>query len=93
MGRKTSREPQGSHHDTVVGHRRLFPSVPSRFPEPSWEFQADGLAIMLLLFGVVYRYAAREDTNLMLKQGVVGAFVVTRSWALITPPATCASCR
>ena len=26
-----------------------------------------------------------------LKQGVVGAFVVTRSWALITPPSTCSA--
>lgn len=25
----------------------------------------------------------------MLKQGVVGAFVITRSWAMITPPETC----
>jgi hypothetical protein len=62
---------------------------PGAFTSPSWEFQADGLALMLLLFGVVYRYAVRCDTNPMLKQGVVGAFVVTRSWALITPPATC----
>ena len=46
-------------------------------------------AIMLFLFGVVYRYAVRSDSNPMLKQGVVGAFVITRSWALITPPATC----
>ena len=30
---------------------------------------------MLLLFGVVYRYAVRTDKNQMLKQGVVGAFV------------------
>ena len=44
---------------------------------------------MLLLFGVVYRYAVRDDENPMLKQGVVGAFVITRSWALITPPTTC----
>ena len=46
---------------------------------------------MLLLFGVVYRYAVRTDENPMLKQGVVGAFVVTRSWALITPPSTCSA--
>jgi len=62
---------------------------PGAFVSPAWEFQADGLALMLLLFGVVYRYAVRTDSNPMLKQGVVGAFVVTRSWALITPASTC----
>ena len=62
---------------------------PGAFQSPAWELQADGLALMLLLFGVVYRYAVRDDENPMLKQGVVGAFVITRSWALITPPATC----
>ena len=41
-----------------------------------WELQADGLALTLFLFGVVYRYAVRRDENPMLKQGVVGAFVV-----------------
>ena len=62
---------------------------PGAFEAPSWELQADGLAIMLLLFGVVYRYAIRTDENPMLKQGVVGAFVITRSWALLEPPSTC----
>lgn len=46
-----------------------------------WELGHDGLAVMLLLFGVVYRYAVREDENPMLKQGVVGAFAVTRALA------------
>lgn len=62
---------------------------PGAFTSPAWELQTDGLAVMLFLFGVVYRYAVRADENEMLKQGVVGAFVITRSWALITPPATC----
>ena len=35
--------------------------IPPGFSETSWEFQADGLALMLLLFGVVYRYAVRDD--------------------------------
>ena len=65
--------------------------IPPGFTPAAWELQADGLAVMLLLFGVVYRYAVRTDENPMLKQGVVGAFVVTRSWALITPPATCSA--
>ena len=65
--------------------------IPPGFTAAAWELQADGLAVMLLLFGVVYRYAVRTDENPMLKQGVVGAFVVTRSWALIAPPATCSA--
>ena len=39
---------------------------PGAFTSPSWEFQADGLAIMLFLFGVVYRYAVRTDENPVL---------------------------
>jgi len=62
---------------------------PGAFVSPAWEFQADGLAVMLLLFGVVYRYAVRTDSNQMLKQGVVGAFTITRSWALISPSSSC----
>ena len=63
---------------------------PNRFT-PQWELQADGLALMLFLFGVVYRYAVRADNNPMLKQGVVGAFVITRSWALLDAPADACS--
>ena len=60
--------------------------IPPGFSKDVWEFQADGLALMLLLFGVVYRYAVRGGGNPRLKQGVAGAFVITRSWALITLP-------
>ena len=77
---------------TVVGMTAALPFLllgPGAFTAPAWELQADGLALMLFLFGVVYRYAVRTDENEMLKQGVVGAFVITRSWALIAPPATC----
>ena len=64
---------------------------PSRFT-PQWELQTDGLALMLFLFGVVYRYAVRTDDNPMLKQGVVGAFVVTRAWALLdADPSICSA--
>lgn len=68
-----------------------FFEIPPGFTPAAWELQADGLAVMLLLFGVVYRYAVRTDDNPMLKQGVVGAFVITRSWALIEPPSTCSA--
>jgi hypothetical protein len=61
-------------------------SIPLALVSPSafsaqWELAHDGLAVMLLLFGVVYRYAVRKDTSTMLKQGVVGAFAVTRALA------------
>jgi len=45
---------------------------------PTWEFNNDALALQLFLFGVVYRYAVRTDENPNLKQGVVGAFAVSR---------------
>ena len=45
---------------------------------PTWEFSNDALALQLFLFGVVYRYAVRTDENPNLKQGVVGAFAVSR---------------
>ena len=78
---------------TIAGNLGGLPATmldPSRFT-PQWELQADGLAIMLLLFGVVYRYAVRTDENPMLKQGVVGAFVITRAWALLDAPDTCSA--
>ena len=47
---------------------------------PQWEFATDGLALELFLFGVVYRYAVRSDSdNDMLKMGAAGAFIVMRT--------------
>jgi hypothetical protein len=57
-----------------------------------WEFSVDMLALSLFLFGVVYRYAVREDRGYeQLSQGVVGAFAVTRTVASLHVPDTCAS--
>ena len=56
---------------------------------PQWELSHDVLALQLALFGVVYRYAAREDESEMLKQGVVGAFAVTRASAGTQASASC----
>lgn len=56
---------------------------------PQWEFAHDALALQLFLFGVVYRYAVRQDESVMLKQGAVGAFVVTRSLAAIQVSTEC----
>ena len=59
---------------------------------PAWEFHSDTLAVTLFLFGVVYRYTVRSDTeNQMLKMGVIGAFSVSRSLDLITLSDSCTS--
>ena len=50
---------------------------------------ATQLAASLALFGLVYRYTARDDGSPRLKQGVVGAFVAVRALAHITPSAAC----
>ena len=54
-----------------------------------WEFNTDALAVTLALFGVVYRYATRKDGNVQLKQGVVGAFALTRTLNMVSLPETC----
>jgi hypothetical protein len=56
-----------------------------------WEFSVDMLAVSLALFGVVYRYAVRSDANPNLKQGVVGAFAITRAVNIVDIPSTCTS--
>lgn len=61
---------------------------PSHFT-PQWELACDSLALMLALFGVTYRYAARTDENAMLKQGVVGAFALTRTLAALQAAPQC----
>ena len=58
---------------------------------PAWELRADTLAVSLLLFGITYRYAVREDENAQLKQGVVLSFAVSRALCLITPSEFCTS--
>jgi hypothetical protein len=56
-----------------------------------WEFNTDMLALSLALFGITYRYAIRTDDNNNLKDGVVLAFVVTRTLSMIHVPDTCSS--
>ena len=46
---------------------------------------------MLALFGITYRYAVRTDPNPNLKQGVVGAFAITKALSSITVPDYCSS--
>uniref|UniRef100_A0A7S4UGF6 Uncharacterized protein n=1 Tax=Alexandrium monilatum TaxID=311494 RepID=A0A7S4UGF6_9DINO len=57
---------------------------------PRWEFQLDMLALDILLFSLVYRYAVREgDDNPMQKMGVLSAFVLPRALFLVEMPAGC----
>ena len=62
---------------------------PSNAFDAQWELSHDGLAVMLGLFGLVYRYAVRKDPNPQLKQGVVGAFVITRTLAMLQASDDC----
>ena len=43
------------------------------------------------LFAIVYRYCIRTDNNPMLNQGVVGAFVLTRTLSNIQTTTDCVS--
>ena len=57
-----------------------------------WEFNVDGLLILTApLFGITYRYAIRRDNNPNLKQGVIGAFVITRAVASVKVSDICTS--
>jgi hypothetical protein len=57
-----------------------------------WEFNIDGLLILTApLFGITYRYAIRRDNNPNLKQGVIGAFVITRAVATVKVSDICTS--
>lgn len=51
---------------------------------PTWQIEHISLSISLILFGLVYRYAVRKDGNINLKQGVVGAFLLTRTLSLVS---------
>ena len=54
-----------------------------------FEFDVDQISIAGALFGLVYRYAVRRDNNPQLRQGVVGAFAITRSVATVRVSSEC----
>jgi len=54
-----------------------------------WELDTDMGALNAALFAIVYRYCIREDTNQQLKDGVVGAFFVTRTLSRLQAPSYC----
>ena len=58
-----------------------------------WEIQHDYNVLVLLLFGIIYRYTNRKTdvANKNQEQGVVGAFAVTRALSLVHASSTCTS--
>jgi hypothetical protein len=57
-----------------------------------WEFDTDMGSVMAALFAIVYRYCIREgDNNPQLNQGVLGAFVLTRTLSQIQVPSYCSA--
>ena len=73
--------PIGFLHDFVIEHSSLA----------QWEFDTDMAAIQGGLFAIVYRYCVRQDTNPQLNQGVIGAFVLTRTLSSIHVPSYCSA--
>jgi len=56
-----------------------------------WEFDTDMGSLEAALFAIVYRYCIRQDENPQLNQGVLGAFVLTRTLSKIQVPAYCSA--
>lgn len=55
-----------------------------------FEFDCDAAAVTSGLFAIVYRYGVRQDTNNpQLNQGLVSAFVVTRTLSRVVLPSYC----
>ena len=54
-----------------------------------FEFDVDQISIAGALFGLVYRYVVRRDNNPQLRQGVVGAFAITRTVATVRVSSEC----
>jgi len=67
--------------DVVLNHQRVA----------QWEFDTDMGSLEAALFAIVYRYCIREDTNPQLKDGVVGAFVLTRLLSRVQVPEYCSA--
>eukprot|EP00548_Thalassiothrix_antarctica_P003056 CAMPEP_0194147172 /NCGR_PEP_ID=MMETSP0152-20130528/22564_1 /TAXON_ID=1049557 /ORGANISM="Thalassiothrix antarctica, Strain L6-D1" /LENGTH=233 /DNA_ID=CAMNT_0038847875 /DNA_START=28 /DNA_END=729 /DNA_ORIENTATION=+ len=71
-------------HDTLFGGN----VVQNGFAQ--WEFDTDMGSLQGALFAIVYRYCIREgDDNKQLNDGIVGAFVVTRTLSKIVVPVYC----
>ena len=71
----------GFIQDIIIEHSTLA----------QWEFDTDMAALQGGLFAIVYRYCIRQDTNPQLNQGVLGAFVLTRTLSSINVPTYCSA--
>ena len=54
-----------------------------------WEFQTDTFAILLFLYGLIYRYTIRDSTNPQIKLGLITSFVLTRTLSELKLPDYC----
>lgn len=77
--------PFSAFHDILLGGDVVRNGV------AQWEFDTDMGSLEAALFAIVYRYCVRTDTNPMLNQGVIGAFVLTRTLSRIQVPAYCSA--
>lgn len=71
-------------HETVLSDLSVAGNGLAQF-----EFDNDSAAVLAGLFSIVYRYCIRMDNRDQLKQGVVGAFVLTRTLSRIVVPSSC----
>ena len=76
--------PVSALHDILLGGDNVRNGV------AQWEFDTDMGSLEAALFAIVYRYCVRQgDDNPMLNQGVLGAFVLTRTLSKIQVPSYC----
>ena len=54
-----------------------------------FEFDHDALALCVALFSITYRYAVRMNENSKLREGVIGAFALTRTLSMVDVPNFC----
>jgi hypothetical protein len=73
--------PEGLHQLVLAP---LF-DLPQGPPLAQFEFDNDAAGLLTGLFAIVYRYGLRQDTdNPQLNQGLLAAFVVTRTLARVS---------
>lgn len=81
--------PFAALHDIVLLHA-LAPAIQTS-GLAQWEFDNDMGSAVAALFAIVYRYCIRQDTNPQLNQGVIGAFVLTRTLSRIVVSPYCSA--
>lgn len=72
-------------HDIFIGGDNVVNGL------AQWEFDTDMGSIEGALFAIVYRYCIRTDSNPMLNQGCIGAFVLVRVLSKIQIPSYCSA--